>query len=155
MSWPQLRSVAEGGVIALLGLGILLLIPTQVEKPIALENQIPPSFLPKVIAISLMLTGGGMLVHALLRFSTDIPARMLKDEWTKIFLATLLLFSYAYLFPRLGFMVSSALIMGLFIYLFGGRSWVKILLNMALVSLGVWFFFEVLFAIPLPRGILF
>lgn len=155
MSRARLRPLAEGGIVALLGLGILLLIPAQVEKPVALENQIPPSFLPTVIAVCLLLTGGAMLARAFFRPATSGPAGVAKGEWARILMACALLALYAYLFPRLGFVASSALILGLFVYLFGGRSWGKILLSAALVPLGVWFFLEVVFAIPLPRGILF
>jgi len=145
----------EGGVIALIGGGIFFLIPSQVEKPIGVEGQIPPSFLPKVIAISLMLTGVGLLLQTLLRPKMPSPSRMLWGEWSRFLLAAGMLALYAYLFPRLGFVVSSAMIMGIFTHLFGARSWRKILLSIALVPAGVWFFFEILFAIPLPRGFLF
>jgi len=155
MNQGNIRSLMEGGVVTLIGLAIFLLIPSQVEKPLAGETQIPPSFLPMVVGIALMATGGAIMVQTLARLGPPATQKLIREEWRRMGLSAGLLFLYGYFFSRLGFVVSSALILGFFTLLFGSRSWVKIGLSMALVPLGVWLFFEVLFAIPLPRGLLF
>lgn len=155
MSQSRVRSSFEGGAVALLGLGIFLLIPSQVEKTPGLEGQIPPSFLPMVVAIALMATGGGMVIQALLHLRETAIPKVAGEDLLRVLLSVGLLILYAFLFPRLGFVVSSTILFGVFGYLFGSRSWVKIALSMALVPAGAWLFFEVLFTIPLPRGFLF
>lgn len=155
MNRPRVRSLMEAGVVLLIGATILFLIPSQVEKPLGVESRTPPSFLPRVISVCLLLTGAGMLLRAFIR---PVPSPSLppaREGWARILLSVGLLALYAFLFPRLGFVTSSVLAMGGFAYLFGARSRPKILLSMVLVPLGVWMFFEVLFAIPLPRGIWF
>jgi len=155
MNRPRVRSLMEAGVVLLIGATILFLIPSQVEKPLGVESRTPPSFLPRVISVCLLLTGGGMLLRALSRPSLSPPVPPAKEGLARILLSVGLLALYAFLFPRLGFVVSSFLAMGGFAYLFGARSRAKILLSMVLVPLGAWLFFEVLFTIPLPRGVLF
>jgi hypothetical protein len=155
MSGPRVRSLMEAGMVLLIGATILFLIPSQVEKPLGVESRTPPSFLPRVISVCLLLTGGGMLLRAASRPSPSPSGHPAKEGLARILLSVGLLALYAFLFPRLGFMASSVLAMGGFAYLFGARSRSKIILSMALVPLGVWLFFEVLFAIPLPRGVLF
>jgi putative tricarboxylic transport membrane protein len=155
MNRPRVRSLIEGGMVLLIGATILFLIPSQVEKPLGVESRTPPSFLPRVISVCLLLTGAGMLFRAFIRPGPSPPGRPAKEGLARILFSAGLLALYALLFPRLGFMASSVLAMGGFAYLFGARSRSKILLSMALVPLGVWLFFEVLFAIPLPRGVLF
>lgn len=155
MNRARVRSLMEAGVVLLIGATIFILIPSQVGKPLGVESRTPPSFLPRVISVCLLLTGGGMLIRGWTRpgLSPSPPAR--QEEWPKILLSVGLLALYAFLFPRLGFVASSVLAMGGFAYLFGARSWSKILLSIFLVPLGAWIFFEVLFSIPLPRGVLF
>ncbi len=155
MSRVRMRSLMEGGAVLLLGAAIFLLIPFQVEKPLGVESRTPPSFLPRVISFCLILTGGGMLVQAWTRSPLSPPSLPLRGEGPRVLLSVGLLALYAFLFPRLGFVASSVLALGGFAYLFGARSFPKILFSMVLVPLGIWLFFEVLFAIPLPRGFLF
>lgn len=157
MTRLRVRSLMEAGGVLLIGAAILFLIPSQVERPLGVESRTPPSFLPRVISVCLLLTGAGMLLRALLRpgLPLPLPVPLPREGLARIFLSSGLLALYALLFPRLGFVTSSVLAMGGFAYLFGARSRTKILLSMVLVPLGVWLFFEVLFAIPLPRGIWF
>jgi len=147
------RSFGEGAAVFLIGLGILLLLPSQVEKPLVSEVQIPPSFLPMVVAIGFMLTGAGMAISSLSSKTLEFP--FTKVEALRIFYSIGLLFLYSFLFSRIGFVVSSSLILGILAYLFGARNWVKIFLTMALVPGTIWFLLEFIFSIPLPRGLLF
>jgi hypothetical protein len=155
MNRSSVRSFTEGTVVLLMGVMILLLIPSQVEKPLGIESRTPPSFLPRVISICLMLSGAGLVVQSFLRTRTARTAVILREERWRILFAVGFLGVYVFLFPRLGFVSSSAMMMAVFTYLFGSRSWSRVLLSMILVPLGAWLFFEILFAIPLPRGVLF
>lgn len=150
-----MQALAEGGVVFLIGVFILLLIPFQVETIPGMETEMSPSFLPTVIAIALMAAGGGIVALTLLSPIVRPPQLFPRMESLRVFLSVVLLLSYTYLFSRLGFVVTSAIFIGIFAYLFGSRSIVKITLCMGLFPVAVWLFFEKLFRIPLPHGIIF
>ncbi len=155
MRKPRIRSLVEGGVVVLIGAGVLVLIPFEVEKIPGMETEMSPSFLPTAIALALIAAGGGMMVLAFLS-PMVLPRRLLaRMELVRVLLSGCLLLAYTSLFSHLGFVVTSALFMGIFAYLFGSRSSVKIALSLALVPVAVWLFFEKLFRIPLPHGVLF
>jgi hypothetical protein len=73
----------------------------------------------------------------------------------RVGLSVILMIVYTVLFPRLGFVVTSGLFVGFYAYLFGSRSILKIAISIIAVPLVIWLFFEVLFRIPLPHGVLF
>jgi len=156
---PHLRSMGEGVVLFLIGSTILLLIPSQIDSVSGMTIRVTPSFLPAVLGFSLMLVGLGLLIQSF-RKKAGQQAReneqvFSPNSFLRVFLAAVLLIVYTLLFPRFGFLVTSALFVGIFIYLFGYRSILKISLSMILVPVGVWLFFEKIFHIPLPHGLLF
>ncbi len=146
-------------MLILIGSTILLLIPSQIDSVSGMTIRVTPSFLPAVLGFSLMLVGLGLLIQSF-RKRTGQQSRENEqvfslNSFLRVFLAAVLLIVYTLLFPRFGFLVTSALFVGIFIYLFGARSILKISLSMILVPVGVWLFFEKLFHIPLPHGLLF
>ena len=108
-----------------------------------------------MIAIALMTAGGGMIVLAFLGPVGESPLLLARTELLRVIVSVGLLLAYTYLFSRLGFVLTSAIFIGIFAYLFGSRSVLKIALCMGLIPVAVWLFFEKLFRIPLPHGILF
>ena len=151
--------MGEGIVLILIGSTILLLIPSQIDSISGMTIRVTPSFLPAVLGFSLMLVGLGLLIQSFRKKAPQQSRENTQDFSSTSFLrgllAAVLLIVYTLLFPRFGFLVTSALFMGIFIYLFGARSILKISLSMILVPVGVWLFFEKLFHIPLPHGLLF
>lgn len=160
MTNSHLHSIGEGVVLILTGSTVLFLIPSQIDSVSGVTVSVTPSFLPAVLGISLMLVGLGLLVQSF-RTKDKLPVQEegvqvpLSGSIPIVLLAAVLLIVYAMLFPYLGFLVTSALFVGIFNYLFGARSILKISLNMVLVPVGVWLFFEKLFHIPLPHGLLY
>ncbi|HEB11190.1 MAG TPA: tripartite tricarboxylate transporter TctB family protein [Spirochaetales bacterium] len=151
--------MGEGIVLFLIGSTILLLIPSQIDSVSGMTIRVTPSFLPVVLGFSLMLVGLGLLIQSF-RKKAEQQSRenaqvFSPNSFLRVFLAAVLLIVYTLLFPRFGFLVTSALFVGIFIYLFGYRSILKISLSMILVPVGVWIFFEKIFHIPLPHGLLF
>lgn len=136
---------------------LLLLIPSQIEAP-GMATQMSPSFLPAVLGVALILVGLGLMVQAF-RIGAAQQGQagpvFTRHSVFRVALAAVLLIAYTLLFPRIGFVVISGLFTGIYIYLFGMRSILKIVLSMVLVPVGVWLFFEKLFHIPLPHGLLF
>ncbi len=112
-----------------------------------------------MLGVALMLVGLGLLIQSF-RTKDRLPVQegaevLSSGSFRIVLLAAMLLIVYTMLFPHLGFLVTSALFVGIFNYLFGARSILKITLNMVLVPVGVWLFFEKLFHIPLPHGLLY
>ena len=155
MRKPHIRSLGEGMALVLIGGALLLLIPSQIEAP-GMATQMSPSFLPAVLAMALILVGLGLVIQAFrIGAAQQAGPAFSRHSVLRVALAAVLLIVYTLLFPRLGFVVTSGLFVGIFIYLFGMRNILKIGLSMVLVPLGVWLFFEKLFLIPLPHGLLF
>lgn len=151
--------MGEGIVLFLIGSTILLLIPSQIDSVSGMTIRVTPSFLPVVLGFSLMLVGLGLLIQSF-RKKAEQQSRenaqvFSPNSFLRVLLAAVLLIVYTLLFPCLGFLVTSALFVGIFIYLFGYRSILKISLSMILVPVGVWIFFEKIFHIPLPHGLLY
>ena len=120
-----------------------------------METETSPSFLPAVLAVLLMLMGGGLIAQGFTSSRRDTPPDFSRVVVFRVGLSLVLLIVYTILFPRLGFVVTSGLFVGAYAYLFGSRSILKIAVSMVAVPVITWVFFELLFRIPLPHGILF
>lgn len=155
MRQPYLRRLIEGIVLIGLGALILLLIPSQIHNIPGMETETPPSFLPTVLAILIILMGAGLIGQGFLSSRRDTPPDLSRVVVFRVGLSVVLLIAYTVVFPRLGFVISSGLFVGIYAYLFGSRSILKIAISMAAVPVVIWMFFELLFRIPLPHGILF
>ena len=102
-----------------------------------------------------MIMGAGLIAQGFLSSKRDTPPDLSKVVVFRVGLSVVLLIVYTVLFPRLGFVVTSGLFVGIYAYLFGSRSILKIAGSMIAVPVAIWLFFELLFRIPLPHGILF
>ena len=150
-----LRRLIEGVVLIGLGALILILIPSQIQTIPGMETETSPSFLPSVLAVLIMIMGAGLIAQGFLSSKRDTPPDLSKVVVFRVGLSVVLLIVYTVLFPRLGFVVTSGLFVGIYAYLFGSRSILKIAGSMIAVPVAIWLFFELLFRIPLPHGILF
>ena len=155
MKRPELRSIVEGGVVVVIGSSILLLLPSQVTTLPGLQMAVSPSIIPALVGIGLIVAGLGLVLQSSL--SGEVAGRIDWDRTVTIRIVTtvLLLIAYATLFPQLGFVVTSAVFVGFFAFFIGARNWLKITLLVVLTPVGVWLFFEKLFRIPLPHGLLY
>lgn len=151
----SVRVLSEGIVLVLLGGVILLLVPSQIDEIPGMDSEVSPSFLPIVLSVAIMAVGAGMVVRSFLRVSVGKPVDLTTDAALRVVSTVLLLVAYTFLFSHIGFVVTSAVFIGIFVYLFGSRDALKILLSMVFVPVAVWLFFEKLFHIPLPHGIIF
>ena len=150
-----LRRLIEGLVLIGLGALILILIPSQIRSIPGMETATSPSFLPTVLAVMIMLMGAGLIIQGIFSPRRDEPPDLSRTVVFRVGLSVILMILYTIVFPRLGFVVTSGLFVGIFAYLFGSRSILKIFLSVIVVPVVIWLFFEILFRIPLPHGILF
>jgi putative tricarboxylic transport membrane protein len=151
----EFRRSVEGGSVVLLGVFILLLIPSQIKAVVQGETGMSPSFIPALVAAGLILAGLGLLAKAYFTDTVHPAIDVSRAGLLRVLTSLLLLIAYTVLFPLLGFVTASGLCLGVLIIFFGSRSWRKILMSAVLVPIVLWIFFEKLFLIPLPHGILF
>ena len=155
MRQPYLRRLSEGAVLIGLGALILVLIPSQIQNIPGMETETSPSFLPALLAVLIIVMGAGLIAQGFFSSRRDAPSDLSRVVMFRIGLSVVLLILYTVVFPRLGFVVSSGVFVGIYAYLFGSRSILKIAISMIAVPIGIWLFFEILFRIPLPHGILY
>jgi putative tricarboxylic transport membrane protein len=155
MITPRIQSLVEGIVVAALGGVILILISSQVEEMPGMATQMSPSFFPAVSAVSLIILGAILISQAFSKSGGQRSTNISRNAILRVILAAVLLVAYTYMLQYIGFVVTSALFFAIFAYIFGSRSFLKIVINMVLIPVVVWLFFEMLFKIPLPHGILF
>ncbi|MCD6122640.1 MAG: tripartite tricarboxylate transporter TctB family protein [Spirochaetales bacterium] len=155
MKMPYLRRIIEGGVLILIGGIILLLIPSEIQTFSRMETVMSPSFLPIVVAVLLMIMGAGLILQGFFNVQKDQSKNFQPTSIIRVVLAIIFLVAYTFLFPLIGFVVTSALFFFLYAYLFGMHNLFKIVSGGVIASVIVWAFFEKLFNIPLPHGILF
>ena len=155
MRQPYIRPLIEGAVLIGLGALILVLIPSQIRNIPGMETDTSPSFLPAVLAILIMIAGAGLILQGFLSSRRDASQDLSRVVVLRVGLSVVLLILYTVVFPRLGFVVTSGVFVGIYAYLFGSRSILKIAISMVAVPVVIWVFFELLFRIPLPHGVLF
>ncbi len=155
MITPRIHALAEGIIVTMIGVVIVVLIPSQIEEMPGMATQMSPSFFPTVAAVFLIILGIAMIYQSFLQSGAQKSVDITRNAVLRVILAAALLVAYTYLFQHIGFVVTSALFFVIFAYIFGSRSYLKIVISMILIPVAVWLFFEMLFKIPLPHGILF
>lgn len=155
ISRPSLQSILEGGAVATIGASILILVPSQIHPVVALQTRMSPGLVPGVAAVGLILAGLGLILQSSLKGRQDQPVEIDREVAIRMATSILLLIAYTLLFPRVGFVVTSAIFVAFFSWYFGARDPVKITLVVVATPVVVWLFFEKLFLIPVPHGFLF
>lgn len=152
---PPLRTLVEGGAVAVIGASIVILVPSQTNPIPGLQTQMSPGLIPTLVGIGLILTGLGLIVQGAFRPPEEKPIGLDRTATLRIVITVLMLIAYSLLFPRVGFVVTSGIFVGFFSWFFGARSIVKIGILVVVTPVVVWLFFERLFLIPVPHGFLF
>ena len=156
MKKPALYNIVEGGVVVVIGSSILILVPSQVKILPGLQTGISPGFLPALVGIGLIIMGFVLVILSSIGESqTEQRIEWDRTVTIRIITTVLLMVAYTAIFPIMGFVLTSAVFAGFFTFFFGARSWWKISLIVVLLPIAVWLFFEKLFRIPLPHGLLY
>lgn len=155
MNRPPLRTVLEGGAVAAIGASIVILVPSQTNPIPGLQTQMSPGLIPTLVGAGLILSGLGLILQSSLGSVDEPPIDLDRTASVRIVISVLLIVAYTMIFPLLGFVVTSAIFVGFFTWFFGAHNPVKIGLMVVLPAVVVWLFFEQLFRIPLPHGVLF
>ena len=152
-----------GVVLCALGiLGVAVLIPTGIQEPQSVDfAALSPSYWPRIVCIALAAMG---LAIAVATFFTDDQAEAGDESESseyslpvialRVALAVALMFIGYILLEPLGFVVTSALAMLVFMAYAGERNLMVMLLLSAGVPLFLFFFFTKVASIPIPNGVL-
>lgn len=93
-----------------------------------------------------------LLVESVREAAGEIPY-VARTNWTKIILVLSSLALYALFFERLGFILSTFLLMGFLLTVTEARGWPRIIGVAGAVALGSFTIFELWLRIRLPKGI--
>ncbi|UFJ43102.1 tripartite tricarboxylate transporter TctB family protein [Brevibacillus humidisoli] len=112
-------------------------------------SEIGPAFFPKMLSILLFLLG-------ILLLLSSRREKAMKPEHPAKHAATAMgwMVGYVVLFQWVGFLFSTPLILGVFLYALKVRKWLPLLLTPVGITLFIYFIFEQLLHVPLPSGVL-
>lgn len=148
------NTVAAGVFIAL-AIGLFLIIPYQIDKPLIQiaavgQSNLSPELFPRIVAIAMLVLG---LWYFVVSFSMEEVngLRLLDGEAVKNVAVTLLLMAlYVPLMVNLGFVVGSALMVFAMSTYFGNRSFILGGLVSVLLPMTIFFVFRRLLLTELP-----
>ena len=153
----------SGIVLCAIGvLGIAVLIPVGIQEPASVDfAALSPSYWPRIVCGA--LAGMGLVIAAATFFGADDAEEskqaVVGDYPVPIVLARVaaaigLMFGAYFLLEPLGFVVTGALVLAVFMIFAGERSPVVIPAISAGVPLFLFFFFTKVANIPIPNGVL-
>ena len=153
----------SGVVLCLVGiLGVAILVPVGIQEPQSVEfAALSPSFWPRFVCIALAAMGLFIAAAAYLnRDSADQSTPVDANEFPlpkkilRVALAIALMFVSYFLLEPLGFVVTGALVILVFMIFAGERKPAIFLPVAAGVPLFLFFFFTKVANIPIPNGVL-
>ena len=116
-------------------------------------EEIPPIFFPRLVLLVVFLLSLGVILRLILgRSSIQVDFTWKGVERMTVLFVSMLL--YIFVFKRLGFILTTALMIVFQSWYYGNRSWIKLLLLAAIFPPVIYVLFQRIFHIMLPRGIL-
>ena len=136
-----------------------LLIPYQIEKPKlfmgrSLSNM-TPSLFPRLSIVGLFILSVWYLIHSFQLNEKNLFKELEASNYIKGVVTLAVLVAYALLFEPLGFVLSSALVVGFLTIYYGNRNLIIVFIVLAGTPLVVYFVFTHLLKVSLPEGLLF
>ena len=147
-------------LILLVGMIILYLcIPSQIAENLVARATISPRFFPTfsvlgVIVCCALLLGFDAKEHIFSHKTAEAAATQEKKEeisYVRVVLVALLLLAWYILMPRIGFIISTIVIMCIMSYLLGCRNKIVLVAFPVLFTLTLYFAFVVLLHVSLPE----
>lgn len=115
-----------------------------------------PSYFPRILAITLLIASGGMIMNTILKDSkTAYEIIDIRDKGIQRALLSLLItIVYCISLRFIGFIISSLIYLFIMMYLLKNRKYVRMIVVSCGVTLGVYFVFKGILNITLPTGFL-
>lgn len=127
------RDLYLGIFFLILAIAIWVLIPFQIK--VGGYTAMGPRFFPKVITIILAIVSTSLIATSLIKYKKEIKETNdkidettkteklnLRDE-TRALLIFCLMLLYAFLMTRIGYILSSLLVVGAIVFILGSRKW--------------------------------
>ena len=112
-----------------------------------------PAWIPRGVAVCLLMAAGLLLVRALQGRSLTLPSRLAGADRARVLWVDALTSGYVILLERLGFIATTAPYLLGFGLVLGERRWARLLLFAAAVPVAVYLLFDTALHVPLPRGV--
>lgn len=139
--------------IACVALGVAVYIAAGNLQQVKLG--IGPGGFPKFIAVVLVLLGAVQTVTTLIS-GVNAPKFDVDKRATALFIAAVALaIAYVMLVTQLGFILLTPILLVAYMYLFGERNWIKMIVIAIITTVCIWLLFTEVFMIFLPTGRLF
>ena len=147
-------------LILLVGMIILYLcIPSQIAENLVARATISPRFFPTFSVLGVIVCCALLLVfdakeHIFSHKTAEAAATQEKKEeisYVRVVLVALLLLAWYILMPRIGFIISTIVIMCIMSYLLGCRNKIVLVAYPVLFTLTLYFAFVVLLHVSLPE----
>lgn len=147
-------------LILLVGMIILYLcIPSQIAENLVARATISPRFFPTFCVLGVIVCCALLLVfdakeHIFSHKTAEAAATQEKKEeisYVRVVLVALLLLAWYILMPRIGFIISTIVIMCIMSYLLGCRNKIVLVAFPVLFTLTLYFAFVVLLHVSLPE----
>lgn len=147
-------------LILLVGMIILYLcIPSQIAENMVAKATISPRFFPTFSVLGVIVCCALLLVfdakeHIFSRKTAEAAATQEKKEevsYVRVVLVALLLLAWYILMPRIGFIISTIVIMCIMSYLLGCRNKIVLVAFPVIFTLAVYFTFVELLHVSLPE----
>ena len=147
-------------LILLVGMIILYLcIPSQIAENLVARATISPRFFPTFSVLGVIVCCALLLVfdakeHIFSHKTAEAAATQEKKEeisYVRVVLVALLLLAWYILMPRIGFIISTSVIMCIMSYLLGCRNKIVLVAFPVLFTLTLYFAFVVLLHVSLPE----
>ena len=111
-----------------------------------------PAWIPRGVALCLLLATALLFVRALQDRSLTLPSRLEGADRARVLRVAALTGGYVLLLERLGFVVATAPYLFGFGVILGERRWVRLALFALVVPAAIYLLFDVTLNVPLPRG---
>jgi putative tricarboxylic transport membrane protein len=148
------NTVLAAGCV-LFSIFLFAVIPSEVERPPVLfgvpSAGLDPAFFPHVVATCFLLVGL-WYVRASFALNDANGFRGLKrDNYVSIFVTIAMMIVYASILQPLGFVLSSALTVGVLSIFYGARHWISVVIAALGVPAAVYIVFRRLLTVALPE----
>lgn len=112
-----------------------------------------PGWIPRGVAVCLLVAASLLLLRALQGRSLTLPSRLQGADRTRVLWVAALTGVYVIVVERLGFIMATAPYMLGFGLALGERRWARLAVFAIVVPAAMYFLFDVTLNVPLPRGI--
>lgn len=150
------RDIAGGLFWLFIGVGLSIWTLTSYE--IGRLTQPGPGYLPLALGIILILLSLILLVEQMKKTTPGagqaVPPAVHAGGWQKVVYTVLVLMVAAFLFERVGYLLTFFFLIVLLMKAGARQSWHRILFAAVLTTVGVYLVFVLLLEVQLPRGFL-